>query len=452
MGSAREVKNRIKSVKNIAQITRALEAVSASRVRRAQERVLASRNYAEKAWEILLNVNAASKGNPQHPMLAQREEISAVLLVVITSDRGLAGSYNTNVLRVAERFAQRLGKPVKYLAIGRKGRDTLFRQGKDVIAEFSDMPADPTVSDVSAIARLCMEEFLSGNVDEVLIAYTDFINMLTQSPVVLGWLPLTPDTVANQVAAEHVKAVPQISTGTLSYEYEPSPEAVVTEIVPRFTELQLYQALLEAQASEHAARMTAMRNATDNASGLVDDLTLEYNKARQAAITNEILDIVGGASALEATLKAKAASKSALQAQAVINTPNVARPMADVAPVVESVGDAYVSQSEPAVAKQSAAKPKKATPATAAVDDLTKLEGVGKKMSQALINGGFDSFEKIANASETDLRQAIEAAGMKLAPSLGTWAEQAKLAAIGDWNALQQLQDGLKGGRRVDGD
>jgi len=162
MGSAREVKNRIKSVKNIAQITRALEAVSASRVRRAQERVLASRNFAEKAWEILLNVNAASKGKAQHPMLTQREEVNSVLLVLITSDRGLAGSYNTNILRVAERFAQRLGKPVKYVAIGRKGRDTLIRQGKDIIAEFSDMPADPTVADISAIAQLCMEEFLAG--------------------------------------------------------------------------------------------------------------------------------------------------------------------------------------------------------------------------------------------------------------------------------------------------
>jgi F-type H+-transporting ATPase subunit gamma len=441
MGSAREVKNRIKSVKNIAQITRALEAVSASRVRRAQERVLASRNYAEKAWEILLNVNAASKGNPQHPMLAQREEVNSVLLVVITSDRGLAGSYNTNVLRVAERFAQRLGKPVKYVAIGRKGRDTLFRQGKDVIAEFSDMPADPTVADVSAIARLCMEEFLSGRVDEVLIAYTDFINMLTQSPVVLGWLPLTPDTVANQVAAEHVKAVPQVSTGTLSYEYEPSPEAVVTEIVPRFTELQLYQALLEAQASEHAARMTAMHSATDNASTLVEDLTLEYNKARQAAITNEILDIVGGASALEATLKAKAKGKKDVAAALLAATLSNGN----------GASQAKAEKIKADAAQKAEAKPKLAV-ATAEADDLTKLEGVGKKMSAALIAGGFDSFEKIANASEDALRQAIEAAGMKLAPSLGTWPEQAKLAAAGDWDALETLQNSLQGGRRVDGD
>jgi F-type H+-transporting ATPase subunit gamma len=442
MGSAREVKNRIKSVKNIAQITRALEAVSASRVRRAQERVMASRNFAEKAWEILLNVNAASKGKAQHPMLTQREEVNSVLLVLITSDRGLAGSYNTNILRVAERFAQRLGKPVKYVAVGRKGRDTLIRQGKNVIAEFSDMPADPTVADISPIAQLCMEEFLSGNVDEVLIAYTDFINMLTQSPVVLGWLPLTPDTVATQVASEYVKEVPSVSANSLDYEYEPSPEAVVNEIVPRFTELQLYQALLEAQASEHAARMTAMRNATDNASGLVEDLTLEYNKARQAAITNEILDIVGGASALEATLKAKAASKKTAAALVAKTASNGASHLRIQQPVVEAVVER--AQIE-AVSTPS-------NVASVGADDLTKLEGVGKKMAQALIAAGFDTFDKVANASEEELRKAIEAANMKLAPSLNTWSEQARLAAAGDWAALQTLQDSLKGGRRANGD
>ena len=157
MASAREVKNRIKSVKNIAQITRALEAVSASRVRRAQERVMASRNYAEKAWEILLNVNAASKGQAPHPMLTQREEVANVLVVLITSDRGLAGSYNTNVIRVAERFEQRVGKPVKYITVGRKGRDSMIRQGKNVLAEFSDLPATPSVSDIAPIANLCYE-------------------------------------------------------------------------------------------------------------------------------------------------------------------------------------------------------------------------------------------------------------------------------------------------------
>ena len=307
MPTLREVKNRIRSVKNIAQITRALEAVSASRVRRAQARVLASRIYAEKAWEILVNVQAASKNLPLHPLLTEREEIKRVMVVVITSDRGLAGAYNTNILRVAQRFETRLGKPVDYVTVGRKGRDSLARLGANIVASFTDISAEPKVSDITPIARIAMDAYLDGQADEVLIAYTDFINMLAQRPAVLGWLPLTTHTVAEQVAAEYVKDVATVTDGTQNYEYEPSATAVVDEIVPRFTELQLYQALLEAQASEHAARMAAMKNATDNATQLTADLTLQYNKARQAEITAEILDIVGGANALQQAIDKTAA-------------------------------------------------------------------------------------------------------------------------------------------------
>ncbi|MCY3867435.1 MAG: ATP synthase F1 subunit gamma [Chloroflexi bacterium] len=307
MPTLREVKNRIRSVKNIAQITRALEAVSASRVRRAQARVLASRIYAEKAWEILINVQAASKNLPLHPLLTEREEINRVMVVVITSDRGLAGAYNTNILRVAQRFETRLGKPVDYVTVGRKGRDSLARLGANIVASFTDMSAEPKISDITPIAHIAMDAYLNGDVDEVLIAYTDFINMLAQRPAVLGWLPLTTHTVAEQVAAEYVKDVATVTEGTQNYEYEPSATAVVDEIVPRFTELQLYQALLEAQASEHAARMAAMKNATDNATQLTADLTLQYNKARQAEITAEILDIVGGANALQQAIDKTAA-------------------------------------------------------------------------------------------------------------------------------------------------
>ena len=299
MATLREVKNRIRSVKNIAQITRALEAVSASRVRRAQARVLASRAYAEKAWEILINIQAASKSLLLHPLLTSREEVNRVMVVVITSDRGLAGAYNTNILRVVQRFATRLGKPVDYVTVGRKGRDSLARAGANIVASFSDLPAEPKISDITPIARIAMDAYLDGEADEVLIAYTDFISMLAQRPAVLGWLPLTTDTIAQQVAAEYVKDVATVSGSSQNYEYEPSATAVVDEIVPRFTELQLYQALLEAQASEHAARMAAMRNATDNATQVTADLTLQFNKARQTAITAEILDIVGGANALQ---------------------------------------------------------------------------------------------------------------------------------------------------------
>jgi F-type H+-transporting ATPase subunit gamma len=300
MASARDIKKRIRSVKNISQITRALEAVSASRVRKAQARVLASRAYAQKAWEILLNVQStATKGVPLHPLLSARSEVNNIIIVLITSDRGLAGAFNSNILRVSQRFSNRLGKPTRFIAVGKKGRDSLVRAGSDLMAEFTGMKADPTIADLRPVAKLVMDEFLSGKADQVFIAYTDFVNTLTQKPVVLSWLPLIPYHTDDALMGDMLKAVPAVSAGKSDYEYEPNAAAILDEIVPRFTELQLYQALLESQASEHSARMVAMRNASDNATTLIGDLTLMYNKARQAAITAEILDIVGGAEALQ---------------------------------------------------------------------------------------------------------------------------------------------------------
>lgn len=303
MASTREIRKRIRSVKNIGQITRALEAVSASRVRKAQARVLASRAYAEKAWEILLNVQAAGQGGggAMHPLLVKRDEIKQIMIVLITSDRGQAGAFNSNIIRVATRFAKSMGVPVRWITIGRKGRDSLIRARENVVASFS-LSNEPSAAELMPVARLAIDEFLSGTVDDVFIAYTDFVNTLTQRPAVLGWLPLIPHEMENAVAAEYIKDVPSLPTNRLDYEFEPSPQAILDEIVPRFTELQLYQAALESQASEHSARMVAMQNASGNADALVQSLTLVYNKARQAAITSEILDIVGGAEALQASI------------------------------------------------------------------------------------------------------------------------------------------------------
>src|SRR5689334_4192867 len=206
MATAGEVKKRIRSVKNISQITRALEAVSASRVRKAQARVLASRAFAEKAWEILLNVQSTStKGIPLHPLLTARPEIKEVMIVLITSDRGLAGAFNSNIIRVAQRFAQRIRKPVRWVTVGKKGRDSLIRAGANVIAEFSTFGSDPTVADIAPAAKLAIDEFLSGSVDDVFIAYTDFVNTLTQRPAVLSWLPLLPFSTEDSVLKESLK-------------------------------------------------------------------------------------------------------------------------------------------------------------------------------------------------------------------------------------------------------
>jgi len=307
MPTSREIRNRIKSVQNIGQITRALEAVSASRVRKAQARVLASRAYAEKAWEILLDIQAtAQSGETLHPLLIEREEVRNVLIVLLTSDRGLAGAFNANIIRVASRFALHLNEPAKFVTVGRKGRDAMLRARREVVADFK-VASDPRIMDIAPIAHLAMEDFINGTVDRVYVAYTEFINTLTQRPTVLGLLPLMPHAIADQVAAGHIKNAPQVAAGTQKYEYEPNPQAILDRIVPRFTELQLYQALLESQASEYSARMVAMRNASDNADQLVGDLTLVYNKARQAGITSEILDIVGGAEALQEAIESAAA-------------------------------------------------------------------------------------------------------------------------------------------------
>ncbi len=433
MATAREVKKRIRSVKNISQITRALEAVSASRVRKSQARVLASRAFAEKAWEILLNLQNTSSGGPAlHPLLAAREDVKQVTLVLVTSDRGLAGAYNANIIRVAQRFAMRLGKPVRYVTVGRKGRDTLVRMGANVIAEFSDISSEPRMADISPVARLAIDEFLSGTVDDVFIAYTDFINMLTQRPVVLRWLPLSPYVTDDQAVAEYIKDVPQVSDTSSAYEYEPDATAILEEIVPRFTELQLYQAVLESQASEHAARMVAMRNASDNATQLTADLTLVYNKARQSAITAEILDIVGGANALQTSIDALATEILA------------ASPVAE--PVVHNGFAHTAAEVSPPAAKD---EPTPRKPKAGKLDDLTIIEGIGNKMSNALKAAGIDTFAKLAQASEAQIVAAIEAAGMRFAPSLPTWSEQAAYAQRGDWAGLEAFQKQLTSGRKT---
>lgn len=308
MASAREIRNRIRSIKNIGQITRAQEAVAASKVRRAQARVLASRAFAEKAWEILLNVQSAgTKGAPLHPLLTPRTDVKNIMIILVTSDRGLAGVFNANIIRVAQRFQGRMKAPVRYVTIGRKGRDSMVRGRQNVIADFSN-PAEFSVAQLSPIVRLAVDSFLSGEVDEVFVAYTDFVNTLTQRPRVTRLLPLIPYETSDTAITEFVKEMPTVSAGSGDYEYEPSPEGILEEIVPRFTTLQLYQAVLESQASEWSARMVAMRNASDNAAALVQSYTLVYNKARQAAITSEILDIVGGAEALQASIDKVAAS------------------------------------------------------------------------------------------------------------------------------------------------
>jgi F-type H+-transporting ATPase subunit gamma len=296
MPSPRELRLRVRSIKNLAQVTRALETVSASYVRRAVQATLATRPYAEKAWNVLVHLGRQPGHTSLHPLLAERKNVKKVVVIMISADRGLAGAYNVNILRHTLYHFNPFEVPVSYVAVGRKGRDLLLRRAKDVVADFSNLPSPPSFNDVSAIGRLVVDDFQQGIFDQVWIAYTDFISMANQKTVVRRLLPLDIESQATDTVHSYDKA--QEHPTNAVFVYEPDQEELLDEIVPRFTALQIYQAILSAQASEHAARMIAMRNATDSANELIGALQLEYNKLRQQLITNEMLDISGGAEAL----------------------------------------------------------------------------------------------------------------------------------------------------------
>jgi F-type H+-transporting ATPase subunit gamma len=295
--STREIRRRIRSVKNISQVTRAMQMVAASKMRRAQEQVLATRPYTEKAWQVLTHL-AAQRGVDEnvHPLLEVRDEIQTVGMVLVTADKGLCGSYNHNMIQAASRFIAELPYPVEMITVGKRGRDAMWRMGKKIVAEYSDLPPQPRLLDITPIARTVMDGFVSARYDVVYLAHTDFVNTLIQRPAIWQLLPIRPLHLGVTPVSEHRGDEPP--GATVEYIYEPDPATILNTVLPRFTELQIYQALLESVASEHSARMVAMRNATENANELLDDLTLTYNRARQEAITKEMLDIAGGAEAL----------------------------------------------------------------------------------------------------------------------------------------------------------
>ncbi len=284
MATAREILRRIRSVRSIGQVTRAMEAVSASKMRRAQERTLASRPYAERAWEILTYLaSQPGAGKVLHPLLEKRT-VRNTGLVLITPDQGLCGGLPTNVIREAVAFLGRETAPVHIISVGRKGCDFMIRCGADILADFSRIPDQPPLGEITPIARLAIDDFLSEAFDQVYLIHAHFVNTVVQRPVTRQLLPIEAGALEG--------------AGAIAYTIEPDPETVLDQVLEGFTVLQIYQAILDAQASEHSARMVAMRAATENAQALGEDLTLTYNRARQEAITKELLDIAGGAEAL----------------------------------------------------------------------------------------------------------------------------------------------------------
>jgi F-type H+-transporting ATPase subunit gamma len=301
MPSTREIRRRIRSAKNIAQITRAMEMVAASRMKRAQQAVLAGRPYARKIGEVIRHLaERIGTADPDQidPLLKSRP-IKNMTVIMFTADRGLAGALNTNVIRRTTRFIlNEAGVPVSMVTVGRKGRDFMVRYGRQLIADFIGLGDRPSIRDIYPIARVAREEYLSGRADAVYLVYTDFVNTLIQRPTVYRLLPVSLDESDEGVRPGENEPEAADDETEVDYIYEPSPRDVMSSLVPRYIEVRIYQALLEHIASEQSARMVAMRNATQSAKDMIDDLTLAYNKLRQANITREIIEVSSGATAL----------------------------------------------------------------------------------------------------------------------------------------------------------
>ena len=281
MASLRQIRRRIRSVQNTAKITRAMEMVAAVKMRRAQEAVLATRPYAEKMTGLLADLAAMPPDDPAqiHPLL-QRREVKRLSVIHITPDRGLCGALPGTLNRNVATFSLEAEGPVSVVAVGRKGRDFMTRYGRDVRAVFTGLGERPNLADITPIARLVIDDFTNGDVDAVYVAYGEYVSTMVQRPVMRRLLPVEPA----ELPAAHA----------VGYIYEPQSMQLLAELLPRSVEMEIYHAVLEANASEQSARMVAMRSATENANDLVKDLTLVANKVRQETITTELLDIIGG--------------------------------------------------------------------------------------------------------------------------------------------------------------
>ncbi|HSP65636.1 MAG TPA: ATP synthase F1 subunit gamma [Candidatus Deferrimicrobium sp.] len=282
MASLRDLRRRIRSVKNTQKITKAMELVAAAKMRRAQERVEAARPYAEEITNVIADI---FKRDPEykHPYLEVRE-VQKRLVVLITTDRGLVGALNGNNIRLALREMNESPGAASVVTIGRKGRDTMRRLRKELVADRSGLGDRPSMGDVLPAIRVAMEQYENGDVDQVDLVYAQFISAGRQRAVARRLLPLQVPEATGKLAADFI--------------YEPEPKDVLDALLPRYVESQIYQALLENVASQQAAQMVAMRNASDNANDLIQDLTLTANTVRQSTITTELMEIVGGAAAL----------------------------------------------------------------------------------------------------------------------------------------------------------
>lgn len=296
----RTIKRRIKSVTNTRKITKAMELVAASKMRKAVSSVLGTRPYAKLAWDTVRAVSKKTDVN-LHPLLKKSKNVNSVLLILLTSDRGLAAGFNSNIIKKTLAKIKELGDDVKIqtICVGKRGADALKRREVPILASFIEITNNTKFEEVLPIGRMVIEEFTKGNFDKVMIAYTDFVSAVTQNPIILELLPLTSEEQTEQIGEVGSTENERVTEEAREYTFEPSPKEVLNQILPRLVETTVYQAVLESAASEHSARMMAMRNASDSAGEMIDDLTFTFNQARQASITQEIAEISSGKAALE---------------------------------------------------------------------------------------------------------------------------------------------------------
>lgn len=292
MAGTKEIKRRIKSVKNTKKITKAMELVSASKMKRAISSTLASRPYALYSWEVLESLSAYV-GKTTHPLLVKRDE-GKTLIIFITSNRGLCGGYNSQISKkIVSMLKEDTDVKYDFISVGKKGESTLRRIGQNITASFNELPDSPSLADIYPIANLAIDLYKSGEYNQIRIAYTDFVSALSQVPHVRTILPVSKTAIEAEIKDAKNETGSQ-KLVAVDYTFEPDYETLMSTVVEKIARMRVYQLILESCASEHSARMMAMKNASDAAGEMIDDLTLAFNKARQAGITQEISEISAG--------------------------------------------------------------------------------------------------------------------------------------------------------------
>lgn len=299
--STKIIRRRIKSITNTKKITKAMEMVAASKMRKAQQATLATRAYANRAWSLISDLSGKTD-QKLHSFLVKKDKVKKVCVVLISSDRGLCGGFNAQIVKKVAEFSKGLtekGIEMEFITVGKKSRDFVGRHKMKIIADFTNLSSVIRLAEIRAVAKIVIDDFAAGKYDEVYLAYTDFISTISQRPRILKLLPFARERDSDLGKVTREKTSEKNEEREYEFLFEPSPDQVLEYMLPKMAEMQIFQAILESNASEHSARMVAMKNASNSAEDMIFDLTLMYNQVRQSAITKEIMEIVSGKAALE---------------------------------------------------------------------------------------------------------------------------------------------------------